>query len=65
MGETHTARNGTNFKGKFKLDTYGKDPMTPAKPGKVIIKGGNKVTVSKEDHHTYRLGVGKMLHMML
>ena len=38
--------------------------MTPAKPGKVLSKRENKVTVSKEEQKTCRSRVGKMLHMM-
>ena len=53
-----------SFQGKFELYAHGRYPMTPVKPGKLIIKVENKVTVSKEEQNIYRSGVGKMLHMM-
>ena len=49
---------------EFKLYTHGKNPMTPDKTGKVLSKGENKVSVSKEEQKTYISGIGKMLHMM-
>ena len=52
------------LQGKFELYAHRKYPMTPVKPGKLIIKVENKVTVSNEEQNTYRSGVGKMLHMM-
>ena len=36
----------------------------PSKIGKVLSKGDNKVTLSKEEHNNYRSGVGNILHMM-
>ena len=48
----------------MELDTHVKYPMTPDKPGKVLIKGQNKITVFKEEQKIYISGVGKMLHMM-
>ena len=36
------------FQDEFELDAHGKDPMTTSKPFKVLSKGYNKVTLSKE-----------------
>ena len=36
------------FQDKLKLDTHGKNPMTPSKTGKVLSKGDNKVEAYKE-----------------
>ena len=53
-----------SFQDELKLYTHGKVPMTQAETRKVLSKGDNKVSLSKEDQNTYILGVGKMLHMM-
>ena len=53
-----------DFQDKFELDAHSKYTMTSAKPGKVLSKRENKVTVSKEEQKTCRSRVGKMLHMM-
>ena len=53
-----------SFQDEFELNAHGKYPMTPSEPGKLLSKGENKVTVSKEEQKTYISGVGKMLHMI-
>ena len=53
-----------SFQDEFELNAHGKYPMTPSEPGKLLSKGENKVTVSKEEQKTYISGVGKILRMM-
>ena len=53
-----------SFQDEFKLDTHGKEPITPSKTGKALSKGENKVTVSKEEHKSYISVVRKMFHTM-
>ena len=54
-----------SFQDELKLDARVKYPMTSSEPGKVLSKGYNKVSVSKEEQTTYRSAIGKMLRMML
>ena len=48
-----------SFQDEFKLpiNTY----RTPAEPGSVLEKG--KALLSEDDHHIYRRGVGKLIHL--
>ena len=41
-----------SFQDEFELYAHRKDPMTPDEPGKVLSKGENKDTVSKEEQKT-------------
>ena len=64
MGEKTQPVGVHSFQDKFELYSHGKYPTTPAKTGRVICKGDNKVTLSKEEHNTYKWGVRNMLYMM-
>ena len=50
-----------SFQYDFELDAHVKDSRTQYKPGKLLLKGENKVTVSNEDQKTYISGVGKKI----
>ena len=54
MGEKTQPVGVHSFQDKFELYSHGKYPTTPAKTGRVICKGDNKVTLSKEEHNTYK-----------
>ena len=54
MGETHTSDNGTKFPEKNQIIRTWKISNDSRKPGKVLSKGENNVTLSKEEHKTYR-----------
>ena len=64
MCETHTAGNGAKIPGRIQIICTSQRSNDTRQPGKVLSKGYNKVTVFKEYHKTYRLGIYKMLHMI-
>ena len=46
------------------FEVSGKEQMTPAEAGQVLVRNTDpKNVVSKERHHYYRSGVGKLLHL--
>jgi len=52
-----------SFKDEFDLGN--KMPaMTPAEPGQILLSCDEADCLNKEDQKIYRLGVGKLLHMM-
>ena len=53
-----------SYKDEFELPEGTAVPTTPATPGKVLVKPEPENCVSFEEQHTYRSGVGKLLHMM-
>ena len=49
---------------EFEDIPQGKDPLTPAKPGDILLKSDDeKCHLGKEEHTRYRTGVGKLLYL--
>jgi hypothetical protein len=53
-----------SFNDEFDLDEHGKDPRTPAEPGKLLKPPNEKTTLDKNNQKVFRSGTGKLLHMM-
>ena len=52
-----------SFQDEFDLSEIGA-PRTPAAPGTMLSKTNSKGEISPEAQKIYRMGVGKLLHMM-